>query len=92
MGKLSDQDVEARLSGSSWARNGESIEREWAFADFAAALRFVNEVGELAEQSNHHPDILLHDFNQVKLSLSTHSEGGLTSADFALAQRIDELS
>lgn len=86
--------MEAHLSGSAWrrARSGEAIERDWTFADFGAALRFVNEVGGLAERANHHPDILLHDWNEVRLSLSTHSEGGLTGADFALAQQIDELS
>ena len=45
-----------------------------------------------AEEANHHPDILLHGWNKVRLTLSTHSEGGLTDADFALAARIDSLA
>ena len=52
----------------------------------------MNRVGEAAEAANHHPDILLHGWNKVRLTLSTHSEGGLTEADFALAARIDGLA
>jgi len=92
MGKLSEEDLQARLSGSTWTREGEAIVREWTFTDFAASIEFVNRVAELAELANHHPDIELHSFNHVKLTLSTHSEGGLTDADFALAARIDALS
>ncbi len=65
--------------------------REWKLADFAAAIAFVNRVAELAEAANHHPDILLHGWNRVRLELSTHSQGGLTEADFALARQIDGL-
>ncbi len=68
-----------------------SIEREVELADFASALDFVNRVGAAAEEADHHPDILLHGWNKVRLTLSTHSEGGLTQADFALAARIDGL-
>jgi 4a-hydroxytetrahydrobiopterin dehydratase len=64
--------------------------REWTLADFAAALRFVARVGALAEAANHHPDILVHGWNRVRLTLSTHSEGGITQADLDLARRIDE--
>jgi len=66
--------------------------REWKFADFAQALAFVNRVGEAAEAANHHPDILLHGWNKVRLELSTHSEGGLTEADFEMAARVDRLA
>ena len=72
-------------------REGE-IERQLQLADFGSALEFVNRVGMLAEQANHHPDILLHEWNRVRLTLSTHSEGGLTEADFSLAVAIDGLS
>jgi len=65
--------------------------REYKLADFATAIVFVNRVAELAEVANHHPDILLHGWNRVRLELSTHSEGGLTDADFALARQIDLL-
>jgi len=66
--------------------------RELKFDDFAAALAFVDRVGEAAEAANHHPDILLHGWNKVRLTLSTHSEGGLTGADFDLAARLDGLA
>jgi 4a-hydroxytetrahydrobiopterin dehydratase len=87
--KLSEQEIKQRLCRAHWSREGDSIAREWTFADFAAALAFVVRVGEAAERANHHPDILLHGWNRVRLTLSTHSQGGLTQADFDLAQTID---
>jgi 4a-hydroxytetrahydrobiopterin dehydratase len=88
---LSDAQIEQHLAQlDGWRRaDGEAIERELTFADFAAAIAFVNRVAELAEARNHHPDILVHGWNKVRLTLSTHSEGGLTAADFALAAEID---
>jgi 4a-hydroxytetrahydrobiopterin dehydratase len=92
MAQLTDDEIERRLSGGAWSREGQAIFREWKLADFAAAIAFVNRVAELAEQANHHPDILVHGWNKVRLELSTHSAGGLTDADFALAERIDALA
>jgi len=89
---LSDQEIEDRLAGSAWTREADEIVREWQFDDFAAALAFVNRVGEVAEEANHHPDILLHGWNNVKLSLTNHSAGGLTAVDFEMAGRFDDLS
>jgi 4a-hydroxytetrahydrobiopterin dehydratase len=88
---LSDGEIEQRLSDTEGWRGGEdrSIEKDFAFADFAEAIAFVNRVGDAAEAANHHPDILLHGWNKVRLTLSTHSEGGLTDADFQLASQID---
>ncbi len=88
---LSDEEIEARLTDSSWSREGSEIVREWKFKDFAEAIAFVNRVAELAEEANHHPDILLHGWNKVRLSLSNHSAGGLTSVDFEMAERFDGL-
>jgi len=89
---LSDAEIQARLADhEGWRLIDGAIEREWKLDDFAAAIAFVNRVAELAEQANHHPDILLHGWNKVRLTLSTHSEGGLTESDFALAARIDGL-
>ncbi len=88
---LAEQEIEQRLAGSGWAREGSAIVREWKLADFPAAIAFVNRVAELAESANHHPDILVHGWNRVRLELSTHSQGGLTDADFALAGEIDGL-
>lgn len=88
---LSDDEIQQRLRGSAWERDGNAIAREWKLSDFAEAIAFVGRVAELAEEANHHPDILVHGWNKVRLELSTHSEGGLTDADFALAERIDAL-
>jgi 4a-hydroxytetrahydrobiopterin dehydratase len=100
MSLLSDSEVERRLTGVAGWRVGEerspsgedAIVRDFAFADFAAAIAFVNSVAEVAEVANHHPDIFVHGWNKVSLTLSTHSEGGLTDADFALAGEIDRLA
>jgi 4a-hydroxytetrahydrobiopterin dehydratase len=88
---LSDQEISTALQTSDWRRNGRSIEREWTFPDFAQAIAFVNRVADAAEAANHHPDILVHGWNKVRLELSTHSEGGLTRADLEMAARIDDL-
>ncbi|MFI5005451.1 MAG: 4a-hydroxytetrahydrobiopterin dehydratase [Solirubrobacterales bacterium] len=92
MSRLSDEQIEQRLRSTEWSRDGQAIVREYKLADFARAIAFVNSVAELAEAANHHPDILVHGWNRVRLELSTHSQGGLTNADFALAERIDGLA
>ncbi len=91
---LSDAEIEQRLTnGGGWRRHErDSIVLELQFADFAGAIAFVNLVAELAEQANHHPDILVHGWNNVRLTLCTHSQGGVTEADFELAARIDRLA
>ena len=76
---------------SEWREEGESLVRDFEFANFADALAFVNRVGEEAEEANHHPDILIHGWNKVRLTLSTHSEGRITAADHAMAERIDAI-
>jgi 4a-hydroxytetrahydrobiopterin dehydratase len=95
MATLTDAEIDERLSGTAgWRRvagDPPSIERDFEFADFAAALEFVDRVGAAAEAANHHPDILLHGWNKVRLTLSTHSQGGLTGADFELAGQLDRL-
>jgi 4a-hydroxytetrahydrobiopterin dehydratase len=88
---LTDVEIESRLEGSEWTRDGDEIVRSWEFADFAGALAFVNRVGEAAEEANHHPDILLHGWNKVRLSLTNHSAGGLTAVDFDMARRFGDL-
>lgn len=91
MATLPDDQIAERLSATEWERDGNAIGREFKFADFAQALAFVNRVGEVAEELNHHPDILLHGWNRVRLTVTTHSEGGLTENDFQLATRVDAL-
>jgi len=91
MALLSDEEIEERLRGGEWRREGDEIVRDWKFADFAEAMAFVNRVAEASEEANHHPDILVHGWNKVRLSLTNHSEGGLTEPDFAMAGRFDAL-
>ena len=74
-----------------WELEKKHIERTFEFDDFADAIDFVNAIAEVAEEEEHHPDIEIH-YNKVRLVLSTHSKGGVTELDFALAERIDTLS
>lgn len=74
-----------------WTRSGKHIVREFVFADFPSAIRFVTRVARAAERAFHHPDIDVR-WNRVRLMLTTHDEGGLTERDFVLAARFDVLS
>jgi 4a-hydroxytetrahydrobiopterin dehydratase len=89
--RLTDEAIEERLRERPWEREGDSITRERKFDDFTSAVAFVNRVAEAAEAANHHPDVTIHGYNKVKLTLSTHSAGGLTEADFDLAAALDRL-
>ncbi len=75
-----------------WRQEGESLVRDREFEDFKSAMAWVNQVADAAEEANHHPDILVHGWNKVRLTLTTHSEGGLTEKDSAMARTIDGLS
>jgi 4a-hydroxytetrahydrobiopterin dehydratase len=81
---------EAVAHGLAWRREDNELVKTWSGKDFAAALAYVNTVGELAERAGHHPDIELR-WNKVTLRLSTHSVGALTQADLDLAGAIDAL-
>jgi len=73
-----------------WELKNGRIEKSYRFRDFKEAMRFVNRVAELAESEGHHPDIYV-SWNRVRLSLTTHSIGGLSDNDFILAAKIDRL-
>lgn len=78
---------------SGWALDGEkAIGRKFIFKDFAEALRFVNSVADLAESEGHHPDISIHGWNHVSLTLSTHAIKGLSGNDFIMAAKINEIT
>ncbi len=77
---------------SEWSQRPDALERDFEFEDFKAAMAFVNRVADAAEEANHHPDILVHGSNKVRLTLSSQPEGGLTDNDHALARRIDEVA
>ena len=91
MSRLNDEEIAAALVGSPWERDGDAIVRDHEFADFAAAIAYVDRVAAAAEEANHHPDILVHGWNKVRLTLSTHSEGGITQADLDMARTLDGL-
>ena len=74
-----------------WTLNDGQIYRDFSFKGFAEALAFVNRVGEIAEREGHHPDIFLHQYNKVRVTLWTHVVSGLTENDFILAAKIDAL-
>lgn len=76
---------------TSGGRRAESLVRDLKFDDFKAAIALVNRVADAAEEANHHPDILVHGWNKVRLTLTTHSEGRLTDNDRAMAETIDGL-
>lgn len=88
----SDEQVEEHLAGSQWRREGDTIVRDFECESFARAMSFVNAVAESAEAANHHPDMLIHGWNKVRLTLTNHSAGGLTEADFQMAGAIDGLA
>lgn len=91
MALLDPDAVDAALAGGlGWRREGNQLVKDWTGKDFADALAYVNDVGHLAEQANHHPDVDIR-WNKVTLHLSTHSQGGLTQADLDLAAQIDSL-
>lgn len=75
-----------------WTEVDGALQREFAFANFAEALAFVNAVGEAAEAADHHPDITMHDYKLVTLRWRTHSAEAITDLDYTLAARCDELS
>lgn len=77
------------MASEHWRQDGETLVRDLELEDFASAIAFVNRVADVAEAANHHPDILVHGWNNVRLTLTTHSEGRLTAADRAMADRID---
>ncbi len=91
MARLSDAEIDERLTGSEWRREGDSIVRDVERDGFNAAMALANAVAEAANAANHHPDILVHGWNRVRLELTTHSAGGLTDNDHKLAERIDAL-
>ena len=92
MALLSDEEIESRLGElQGWRREGDAIVKTFDRGDFAGSVRFVDALAEPAEEMNHHPDLSI-SWNEVEVSISTHSEGGLTANDFELAGRIDALA
>ena len=89
---LDEPGIQQRLEKvPGWERVDSEIRKKYTFKNFVEALKFVNQVGALAESMDHHPDILIHGYKFVTLTLSTHSADGLTKMDFDLAKKIDDV-
>ena len=86
-----DEIIKNLSSVSGWVQEENQIVKLFQFKGFAEALSFVNKVGAEAEKMDHHPDIFIHSWNKVKITISTHSEGGITKKDFQLAEKIEGL-
>jgi 4a-hydroxytetrahydrobiopterin dehydratase len=90
MAVLSDDEIQERLGDAAgWQRDGDALRKEFDRGDFKGSVDFVNRITPAAEEMNHHPDLEI-SWSKVTVSLSTHSEGGITENDFELARKIDE--
>ena len=92
MALLTDDEIQSRLEQlEGWDRDGDALRKEFKFDDFLGSIDFVNRITPAAEEMNHHPDLAI-SWNRVTVSLSTHSQGGITENDFELASRLDPLA
>ena len=92
MARLSDQEIDEAVAHSDgWSRRGDAIVKEFDRGDFAGSVEFVNAIAPAAEDMNHHPDLEI-SWSKVTVSITTHSQGGLTESDFELASSIDSLA
>jgi 4a-hydroxytetrahydrobiopterin dehydratase len=92
MALLEDNEIAARLEAlEGWDREGDAITRSFDRGDFVGSVEFVKRIVEPAEDMGHHPDLEI-SWATVKVAITSHSEGGLTAADFELAGRIDALA
>ena len=87
--KLSDTEIEKSLSDlNGWKVENNNLKKRYSFANFAESLTFINQVGAIAEQHDHHPDITF-GWGFAEINLTTHDRGGITAFDFAVAKEID---
>lgn len=89
MKRLAEKEILGRLTElNKWTLNNHAIEKEFKFKSFKEALSFINKIGELAEEANHHPE-LFNVYNKVNIRLRTHDADGITDKDFDLAEKIN---
>jgi 4a-hydroxytetrahydrobiopterin dehydratase len=74
-----------------WKTENNFLVKEFQFANFAEGITFINKILPIAEKADHHPDILIHNYNCVKIMLQTHSENLITKKDYDLAAQIDKI-
>ena len=92
MARLTDDEIDERLTGlAGWERSGDAISKRFERGDFVGSVEFVRALVEPAEEMGHHPDLSI-SWDTVEVTVTTHSEGGLTENDFELASRIDALA
>lgn len=92
MERLGDSDIESRLADlEGWERAGDAICKEFKQDDFVGSVDFAKAIVAPAEDMGHHPDLSI-SWDTVTVTITTHSEGGLTANDFELAERIDGLA
>ncbi|HEY7736950.1 MAG TPA: 4a-hydroxytetrahydrobiopterin dehydratase [Candidatus Limnocylindrales bacterium] len=92
MGTLSPAEVEQALGDlAGWAVDGDTIIRTVRRSDFRAAIALVDRIADAAEAANHHPDLCVRGYRTVEVRLTTHSEGGITERDLAMARTIEGL-
>ena len=92
MAKLSEEEIGEKMGDvEGWDREGDAITKSYDRGDFVGSIKCVDSIVEPAEEMNHHPDLSI-SWSEVKVTLSTHSEGGLTESDFELAGKIDALA
>ena len=77
-------------SGAGWRREGNALTKTFTFKGFKGAMAFANRVAEAANAANHHPDIHVEGYKNVRIVLTTHATGGISDADVELAKKIDE--
>jgi len=91
MALLSINEIQEKMNDlNNWEMIGDGMTKQFQFDDFKKAMEFVNKIAEEAEKINHHPDMII-SYNKVKITLTTHSAGGLTQKDFELAKIIDSI-
>ena len=91
MARLSEAEIDEKLAGlNGWERSGDAIVKQFDNGDFKGSVDFVNRLTPEAEEMNHHPDVEI-SWKDVTVTITTHSEGGLTDNDFELARRIESL-
>ena len=90
--KITVDEIMSKLTqGWGFDEKANAIVKEYTMQSFSSAAEFIGKIAPIANEQDHHPDILLHDYKKVRVMLSTHDVGGVTSNDFKLAKSIDEL-
>lgn len=91
LSKLSSEQISLYLRKlAHWRNENNTLVKTYLFSKFTDSIQFVNQIAEIAESTNHHPDLLIQ-YNKVKITLTTHDEGGITGKDFLLAEQIESL-